>query len=197
MKYLLILFAVFTQTVYSQETPITFWNKRCNYITDGNGKSLGLKIKVSFPCKWTQANGEHPHVVKKFIYSFEDGKSIMQGLTITKMPAEPSKQEINEMFSQRGLRDFAVGTGTFVSGRRLKIDGLDCGEVIMKLRRESPLATIYLYFIHYYIIFKDKLIVLSFTSGSKSESTTNNLYSTYKSLYQAIATNTIILSKWE
>ena len=197
MKYLFILFVIFTPPVYSQETAATFWNNRCEYKTDGTGKSLGLKIKLSVPCKWRQAEGDRPHVVQKFSYGFEEGKSIMQGLTITKMPAEPSKKEIAEMFTQSGLKELASGTGTFVSGRKLKIDGIDCGEVIIKLQRESPVATISIYFIQYYIVFKDKIINLSFAAGSKSESETKKLFDSYKTLFQGLATNTVILSKWE
>ena len=58
MKYFLIGLLLFTQTVFSQETPATFWNNRCDFKTDGTGKSLGLKIKFSVPCAWKQADGE-------------------------------------------------------------------------------------------------------------------------------------------
>jgi hypothetical protein len=197
MKYLFFLFVIFNQTVYSQESAATFWKSRCEYKTDGIGKSLGLKIKLSVPCKWTQAEGERPHVVQKFSYGFEEGKSIIQSLTISKMPAEPSKKEIAEMFTQGGLKELASGTGTFVSGRKLKIDGIDCGEVILKMKRESPVATIYIYFIQYYIFFKDKIINIAFAAASKSESETKKLFDGYKTLFQGLATNTVILSKWE
>lgn len=197
MKYLFILFMIFSQSVFSQETPATFWNNRCVYKTDGTGKSLGLKIKLSVPCKWTQAEGERPHIVQKFSYGFEEGKSVIQSLTITKMPAEPSKKEIAEILTQSGLKELVSGTGTFISGRKLKIDGIDCGEVILKLKRESPVATINIYFIQYYIFFKDKIINIAFGTGSKSESETKKLFDSYKTLFQGLATNTVILSKWE
>lgn len=197
MPKLFILTLLFTQTVFAQETPTTFWDNRCEYKTDGTGKSLGLKIKLTFPCKWTQAEGDRPHVVQKFSYGLEEGKSIIQGFTITKMATEPSKKEIADMFTQSGLKELASATGTFVSGRKLKIDGIDCGEVIIKLKRETPAATICIRFIQYYIVFKDKLINLSFAVGSKDEIETKNLFDNYKTLFQGLATNTVILSKWE
>jgi hypothetical protein len=40
-------------------------NDKCTFETDGTGKSVGLKIKIAYPCSWTQADGERPHVVKK------------------------------------------------------------------------------------------------------------------------------------
>lgn len=197
MKFIFIFFLLFSQSVYSQETAATFWNNQCEYKTNGTGKSLGLKIKVTFPCKWKEEEGERPHIVQKFSYGLKEGKSIIQSLTISKMPAEPSKKEIAEVLTQIGLKGLASGTGTFVSGRKLKIDGIDCGEVIIKLKRESPVATIYLYFMQYYIFFKDRMIVLAFAAGTKSESETKKLFNSYKTLFQGLATNTVILSKWE
>jgi hypothetical protein len=181
----------------SQETPASFWNKRCEFNTDGTGKSAGLKIKLSYPCAWTQADGDRPHVVKKFSYNIGEGKSIIQSLTITKMPGEPSKKEIAEMFTQEGLKELASGTGTFVSGRKLKIDGIDCGEVIIKVKRESPVATVNMYFLQYYLIYKDKIINLTFVAGALTESEAKTLFTSYKTLFQGLATNTVIISKWE
>jgi len=197
MKYLFIAIIFFTQICYAQESATSFWNNRCEYKTDGTGKSLGLKIKLSYPCLWTRVDGDRPHVVQKFSYGFEGGKSISQGFTITQMPSVASKNEIAEMLTQQGLKELASATGTFVSGRKLKIDGIDCGEVIIKLKRELPVATLYVNFIQYYIILKDKLINLSFAVGSKSESETKILFSDYKTLFQGLATSTVILSKWE
>lgn len=197
MKYLFILFVIFSQCVYSQETAATFWNNRCEFKTDGTGKSLGLKIKLSVPCVWTQADGERPHVVKKFSNSFGGGKSITANLTITKMPYEPSQKEISEMFTQQGLKELGNSLGTYISGRKLKIEGIDCGEIIYKIERQSPVAKVYIYAISYNIVYKDKFINLFYASGAGNNLDAKKLFDTYKFLFQGLATNTVILSKWE
>jgi hypothetical protein len=197
MKYLLVTLLLFSQASFAQETPSTFWNNRCEFKTDGTGKSAGLKIKLSYPCTWTQADGDRPHVVKKFSYNLGSGKSVIQSLTINKMPAEPSKQELAELFTQAGLKELASATGTFVSGRKLKIDGVDCGEVVVKVKKESPVATINIYFIQYYLVYKDKMINLSFAAGALTETEAKELFNSYKTLFQGLATNTVLLSKWE
>ncbi len=194
--FLLLLLSMCLK-ISAQDTPATFWKNRCEFKTDGTGKSAGLKINLSYPCSWTQADGDRPHVVKKFSYNIGEGKSVIQSLTINKMPAEPSKKEIDEMFTQEGLKEIASGTGTFVSGRKLKIDGLDCGEVVIKVKRESPVATVNIYFIQYYMVYKDKMINLAFAAGALTESEAKTLFTSYKTLFQGLATNTVILSKWE
>lgn len=193
----LMLLLSMSLKISGQDTPETFWKNRCEFKTDGSGKSAGLKIKLSYPCSWTQADGDRPHVVKKFSYNIGGGKSVIQSLTINKMPAEPSKKEIDEMFTQEGLKEIASGTGTFVTGRKLKIDGLDCGEVVIKVERESPVATVNIYFIQYYMVYKDKMINLAFAAGALTESEAKTLFTSYKTLFQGLATNTVILSKWE
>lgn len=197
LPIILIIGVLFTQSLFAQETPATFWNNRCDFKTDGTGKSAGLKIKLSVPCAWKQADGDRPHVVKKFSYSLNGGKSVIQSLTISKMPGEPSKKEIAEIFTQNGLKELASGTGTFVSGRKLKIDGIDCGEVVIKAKRETPVATVNIYFIQYYIFYKDKIINLAFAAGALTENEAKSLFTSYKTLFQGLATNTVIISKWE
>ncbi|MEO5991801.1 MAG: hypothetical protein ABIP68_09215 [Ferruginibacter sp.] len=194
--FLLLLLSM-CLAVTAQETPATFWKNRCEFKTDGTEKSAGLKIKLSYPCSWTQADGDRPHVVKKFSYSFGKGKSVIQTLMIKKIPPELSKKEIDEMLTQEGLKEIASAIGTFVSGRKSKIDGLDCGEVVINFRYESPVATVNVFIIQYYIPYKDKMINLSFAAGALTEIEAKELFSSYKTLFQGLASNTVILSRWE
>ena len=183
--------------ISAQNKSEAFWNNRCEFKTDGTGKSLGLKIKLTFPCEWKQAKGDRPHVIQKFSLSLGEGKSLVQVLTILKMPNELSQKEREEILTQNGLRQQVSNIGTFLSGRKIKIDGIDCGEVVIKIKRESPVATINIYNIAYYIYFKDKIINLSFAAGAPTEADAQTLFNSFKTLFQGLATNMVILSKWE
>jgi hypothetical protein len=197
MKFILIFLCFSNSHIFAQVSPSSFYKDLCEYKTDGSGKSMGLKMKFSFPCDWEQANGERPHIVKKFSYAFSEGESIIEAITVNKMPATPSKKEINALFTKEGLKELSDGLGTFISGRKLKIDGLDCGEVTFKATRQHPIGKLYLYCLYYYFIFNDKMIVLSFATGSLEETTTKELFEKYKILFHGLAGNTIFLSKWE
>ncbi|XVJ67175.1 MAG: hypothetical protein HEQ40_13780 [Lacibacter sp.] len=196
MKYLFLIIVLISIKTYSQESPSTFWQNRCDFKTDGTGKSAGLKIKLSVPCSWKQADGDRPHVVKKFSYS-SGANSAISTLTITKMPATPSKAEVDEMFTQAGLKELGESLGTFISGRKLKIDGLDCGEVTFKMTREHPVGTIYLYSFQYYFIYKDKMVVLGYAVGSSTDEKAKTMFDSYKTLFRGLAGNTVFISKWE
>lgn len=196
MKYLFIGYLLIANYCFSQETPATFWNNRCDFKTDGTGKSMGMKIKLSVPCEWKQADGERPHIVKKFLYN-SGAISTIATLTITKMPGTPTKSEIAELFTQKGLKELTGDLGTFISGRKLKVDGLDCGEVAFKMTRESPISTLYLYNMYYYFIYKDKMIVLGYAAGSSNDEKAKTMFDNYKTLFRGLAGNTVFISKWE
>jgi len=196
MKYFALLFLFIVSNSYSQETPSTFWKNRCEFKTDGSGKSLGLKVKLSVPCVWKQADGERPHVVKKFSYS-SGTNTVISTLTINKMVPPPSKAEVDEMFTPAGLKELGEGLGTFISGRKVKIDGLDCGEVAFKITREHPVGTLYLYSFQYYFIYKDKMIVLGYGVGSTTDEKAKAMFDSYKTLFRGLAGSTVFISKWE
>jgi hypothetical protein len=196
-KHSFIGFLFFTQSVFSQETPATFWDNRCDFKTDGSGKSMGLKIKISFPCLWKHVEGEHPHVVRRFSYGLKEAISLVQTLTIDRFPKEQSQVEKEYFFSEKGFKELAGKTGTYISGRKITIDGLDCSEITTKIKREHPLGTFYGYLLQYYIIYKDKLILIAFAINSKSDESSKSAFELYRPLFQGIAGTTIVLSKWE
>lgn len=198
MKYFLIFLCFFNAHIFAQVSPSSFYADLCEYKTDGSGKSMGLKMKFSVPCGWEQADGDRPHIVTKFSYTFSEGESIGEVISVNKMPATLSKKEINALYTKDGLKELSDGLGgTFISGRKLKIDGLDCGELTFKMTRQHPVGEIYIYSLYYYFIYKDKMIFLSFWTRSLEETTTKELFEKYKILFQGLAGHTIFLSQWE
>lgn len=174
----------------------SFWENQCDFKTDGTGKSLGLKIRLYVPCTWNQSDGERPHIVKKFSYN-AGVNSAISTLTINKMPAIPSKTEIDELFTQKGLKELCEDNATFISGRKLKIDGQDCGEITFKMTRKATVGTIYLYSLQYYLFYKDKMIILGYSAGSTTDDKAKEMFDNYKTLFKGLAGKTVLLSKWE
>jgi hypothetical protein len=196
MKNIVFIFIILAHYCFAQNSPSSFFNNRCDFKTDGSGKSLGLKIKLSFPCAWKQSDGERPHVVKKFSYA-AGTNSMNSTLTINEIPVTPSKDEINEMFTQKGLKELCGNDQTFVSGRKLKIDGIDCGEIVFKMTREHPVGTFYLYGISYFFVYENKMINLNYLIGSTTSEQAKKNFDNYITLFRALAGSTVFLSKWE
>jgi len=196
MKYLFPLFLFISKVLFAQETPTTFWQNQCDFKTDGTGKSMGLKIKLSVPCAWTQADGERPHVVKKVTYSLNDA-TIVQTLLVTKLPDAPSKTELDNQLTQAGLKTLSKDLGTFISGKRVKVDAVDGGEVVVKATRDAPIGTFYSYLIFYDFFYKEKIITIIYAIGATSDEKAKSLFDSYKTLFRSLCTNTIFLNQWE
>lgn len=191
-----LLLLLLPNLIFSQESITSFLSERCDIYTDGSGKSIGLKIKLSVPCTWREEVGDRPHIIKKYsYYSGNDFASSM--LFINKMPEALSKEDIDELFSQNGLKELCKKHGTFISGKRIKIDGQDCGEINFKTVKQTTLGTIYLYYLQYYITYKDKLIILGYLTGSSVEEQAEQMFDEYNVLFRVLAGKTVLLSKWE
>jgi len=191
MKYLPIFLLLYNYC-FSQNTPLYFWEHRCDYKTDGTGKSLNLKIKLSVPCSWTKADGERPHIVKKFTFT-ESGNTAGINLNINKTDAPLTQNEIDQLISYNELKRIAEKYGTFISARHIKIDGVETGEIIYISKRESTLGTFYQTTIQYFIPFKDKIVLLTYSVGSSDENTAQNLFNNYKTLFKGLAGQTVII----
>mgnify|MGYP003488129010 FL=1 len=196
MKYFLCLFFLISSISYSQERLSDSWQNICDFKTDGSGKSLGLKIKLSIPCIWKQQDGDRPHVIKRFFHS-SDSNLLASILTIRQMPNKPSKEDVREMFTQSGLKELCKGLGEFISGRKVIIDGLDSGEIAFKVTREHPVGTLSFYTLQYYFVYEDKMIVLSYSVNSETDKRAKEAFEKFKTLFRGLAGKVVFISQWE
>jgi len=187
---------IISSIVFTQDSTSNFWANRCDYQTDGTGKSLGLKIKLVYPCVWVASDGQRPHVVKKFTGRINQSSIIVQTFVVNKLEKIPSKLEVDQMFSKKGLQESCEDLGTFIEGRRIKIDALDCGELSYKSTRKATTGTIFMYCLNYNIIYKDKLITILYSVSSNTEKNTKELFEKYKLILKTLAGNSIVLNQW-
>jgi hypothetical protein len=148
------------------------------------------------PCAWTIQDGERPHIVKKFSYSFSNGATLIYTLLIKKLPVVFTKAQVAELLTDEELTKSGKETGTVVSVRKVKIDGIDCGEIITKQVRETPVSTLHLEAIFYQIFYKDNLIHLTFATSGINENDCNEAFNLYAPLFKGLAMSLVLLSKW-
>lgn len=196
MNILNSLLLFLTISCSAQNYPAEFLENTCDYKTDGSGKSLGLKLKLSVPCAWIQSDGDRPHVVRKFSKTI-DNYTISHNFTVNKLEYTPDQAEVSELFSEEGLIEFSKDNSEFISGRKLIIEGLTCGEVLSKVVRETTVGKVYGFNLQYLVIYKNYMIVLSYGLGSPSENTVDTQFDLYKPLFQGLAAKFVIISKWE
>jgi hypothetical protein len=206
-KYTIIIFLLlFFNYSFSQVLPESIWENVCDYKTDGTGKSKGVKLKISYPCDFVQKDGDRPHVVKKFVFNKNDnGFGIY--FSIDSLPTKPTNSELEDMFSEEGAKQYFLQLAnglkqqgidaTFISGRKTRIDGINCIEVIYKGTGETNVARFKQYVLYYLIPYKNKFINLIYSIGSQNESSVEEVFLDSLIYLKVLASKTVILSKWE
>jgi hypothetical protein len=179
----------------SQDSLTRLFNNQCTFVSDGKGKYMDLKIKITYPCGWELDEAED--IIKSFSYTFDDGSLIFQSLFLEKLPSKLSKEELGIFFSQNQLKKTIKDLGTFISARKIKVNGRDCGEVVGRMYPDSATPNINIYFIHYYFIIDDKLILISYSTNGVTEKRSKLLFNKHKILFQSLAQKTVIESKKE
>lgn len=197
MKNLFLLFVIVsTSFCFSQESPSALMNNLCKFETDGSGKSLGLKIKFVYPCSWKGIEGNRPHILRKFNYSI-DGNTVIQTISIRQIQDNIRQSDISKMLSVDGMKNSVEGLGTYLNSRKIKIDGIETGEVTFKVEQESAIGKMYMYSLMYMLVFDGKLISFTFSASSIDDLKAKQLFDKYEMLFYLLAGKTIVISQWE
>lgn len=109
------------------------------YRTKGHPKAKGTDFQVRIPMSWRAKEGERPNVIQ--LFRSESGRGAAMCLLMANAMDLPrgtrlTKQDIDETFSQSGLREIAAGYGTFVSGKSIVIDRHPGGMVIVDVTQQ-------------------------------------------------------------
>lgn len=166
----------------------------CEYLTDGSGKSQGLKIKVFYPCEYEINDGERPHIVKKF--STQKGQiNIM--LTINKLPQRLSEKEAKLLLSDESLKDMGNDLGTVLSVRRTNIDGFTSGEILFDAINNKPVGNIYSKNLLYFFIYDKYYIQLTYSClGLENKKLAEENFTKFSLGFKGLASKTIVLNQW-
>lgn len=170
----------------------------CNYSTKENVKSDGLNVKISYPCNWTLKDGDRPHVVQKFSKPTSDQTLVNGMIIITKIPGEGTPEQIKDLLSPSNLPSYVdAETDKVISAKSFSIDGEIAGELVFETSRKTPVGIFYMKSVEYLMFYKNYFIRLQYMAGSQSESQAGELFLQNQKLFAALATGTVITTKWE
>ncbi len=187
MKYLLIALALLvSQTTFAQTNA-----KRCDYTTDGSAKAQGLKVKFQYGCEWKEEESKAP-ALKTYSLDLDD-YGIIQTITISKPETPLTQERIDKMMSEEGLKKMPKG-GTFLYGRKLKIDGVDCAEVAMLLKKNLLVAKVSMYMVRYTFPYKGNLVNIIFMVTGEKDAESRKLFNDYKAMFLSMASATDFLN---
>ncbi len=128
----------------------------CTYETSGKeSKSLGLHLKVMYPCLLKSGESLFPHTLRQFKFSDEINTYLMIEIVVFGFDKTPTKEE-KDMLQQL---DVTPEGGRLISLRALTINNIPAKECIFSKVDEKGLNTINTTFGFY---FKDKLIGINY-----------------------------------
>ncbi len=119
----------------------------CTYITNGSGKSIGMKLKMFYPCSWTQKDINDTRTVKNFSTPYKDGYLITSNLILIPTPQLLNKEQFEFSMSTPQLKKMMNGKGEVQAIQRLKFDNFDGAEILVKTVNDG----MYHYSVHYYM----------------------------------------------
>lgn len=178
--------------------------RKQKYFTGSHPKAQGLNIIIAYPDSWTAKEGDHPHIVQKFVGDASDGISKMCLLSVHELPEAASwltSEEIaDEMFSPEDLADYVPDSARYITGDRTKIDG-ECGAWIQYyLESEKAGMRCAMYNLRYMFVYSGKLVSLECGIGGAlvgEAEILKELFDSYLPLFQLIANSIVIHNKWE
>lgn len=191
MKNLLLPFILLIGFTSHAQNAASFAQKRCDFTTDGSATWGGLKVKIAVPCEWKEEKVEEG--TKNFGYD-EGDAALMEHISIS-TPKEPLTEE--KMNSIITAEDFKRAHGkdnmTFLWGRRLKVDGVDCIELASKTKKKALIMTVSAYTVQYLFPYKDKQVAVSFACMGEDKAALKAL-NEYKALFLNLAMATKFLN---
>lgn len=185
MKNLLLLIALLT-ALLPHRCPA---QQRCNFTTDGSGKSLGLKIKFTTACNWKEEESKENTV--KTLGLNTDDYGLAEMIKINK-PANP--KTIDEMLTPAFYKKDAGNSGTFLWGNKLKVDGQDCAEVALKLKKTVMFISLYSYILRYVFYYNGTAVSMNFLISAESDKAAAAAFNANKAFFRSLALGTDVLN---
>mgnify|MGYP000858809170 FL=1 len=175
MKYLLIVFITISATCFSQSKDI------CEHTTEGNPNANTLKLKITVPCEWKSEYLNVPFGVGKFVYT-RSGLMATLSLVIGNIDAATTDKEAQELLTESGLRILTKGATQYGNTRKLKINGVNGDEIILKNTDRGKIF----YSIQDYFIYNRKLVLIQYTVASKNTED----FKTWQPFFNSLLQNT-------
>ncbi|GEO08290.1 hypothetical protein [Segetibacter aerophilus] len=148
-----------------------------------------MKIKMFYPCSWTQKVINDTRTVKNFTSSNKDGSAIISNLILIPTPSLLNKEQFEFAMSTSQLKKM-MNKGEVKAIQRLQFDNFEGAEILVKTETEGY----YSYSFHYYMYSNKGLMVLNYFVGSQNDTKASAIFNQSKSLFRELAKKTTLLN---
>lgn len=166
----------------------------------GHPKAKGVDFQVSVPESWLQEEGNRPNVIQKF--TSENGKGFESVILMVKnIPLDEdykiTDQELDELFSNDGLKEFVPEGGKYISGKPITIDRYKGGMLEFEQTLERLDLQIKMRGIHFITVIGHKMIFVQCMLGALiGEINTDDEFKKFQPLFRLIGNSIIIQDKY-
>jgi len=161
MKNLLLLFVLFIGYTCHAQNAASFAQKRCDFTTDGSAAWSGIKVKIAVPCEWKEEKAKEEGT-KEYAYDAGDA-AVVEHISIGPQKQPLTEERMNSIITAEDFKKAHDKDGTsFLWGRKLKVDGVDCIELASKTKKKALMMTVSVYTVQYMFPYKDKQVSMSF-----------------------------------
>ena len=140
----------------------------CKYELMNAKVMQGMSISLKLPCNW-HFDDSNPKALAVITGVSRRANVIVGVMDFVSASIALTDEEIDTLLSDEDLRAATRHSGTFISCRRMEINGYRTGEVLVKAKNQVKGVIIYSYKVYNYIYFSNGTILLSFSIFSRKE----------------------------
>lgn len=166
--------------------------------TKGHPKAKGVDLQIRHPISWRPREGERPNIIQKF--TSENGRGLeMVMLMVKDIGYTPSKQEINTLFSEHGLKEMLPDGAKLISAKPIVLDNHKGGMIIFEQTGQRLDITLTMRSLQFVTIRGSKMIFVQcmVTALPGKEAELKKRYSRFEPLFRAIANSFVIQEQYK
>lgn len=137
---------------------------RQRFRTDGSGKARGLKLRLQLPRSWKAADGERPHIVRKWTSEGGNGTSILMLDIRDAAGYAPSKADIEQFIAGGGVRELAPQGGEVVEASAFTLETLPGYAAVLRTSAERAGLRMVSWMQMFQVFFRGKAVGVMCTS---------------------------------
>ncbi len=169
--------------------------------TKDHPKAKGIDFQVSLPQSWSQKEGERPNIVQKFRSG--NGKGLVSVMLLVKdLPLikdyKITEQDLDDLFSNDGLKEFVPEGGKYISGKPITIDSFKGGLLEFEQTVERLDIKIKIKGIQFITLIDHKMIfVQCMLSGLSEKDNLDDEFDKLQTLFRLIGNSIIIQNQYK
>lgn len=157
--------------VYAAEPASEFSDGfRQRYRTDGSGNAQGLRLRLQLPRSWAGAEGERPHIVRKWTSEGGNGHAVILLEIRDAQGFAPTRAEIARFIASGGAQELAADGGEVVDAAAFTLETLPGVSAVLRVPLERAGVRMLSWAQVYRIHFRGKALSLTcMQAGAEGE----------------------------